>query len=207
VRAAPSVEVVVERFGRWQGMLAGLACAGVCIPGWWLLDRASGVSTLQWCAAVVASLVACVGCFWMRIVNRPFALRWNAAHWAVAFDSRRGKARRSPASCQAGMRPGRRVDEARFVEGDIAVVVDLGAWMLLRFDPLPLQLNLEAAHARTHVKSFFPRLDRRLASRRLWLPLQRVGLEPQWHALRCALYSRASTPLDASRPLNPRQSA
>lgn len=51
--------------------------------------------------------------------------------------------------------------------GDISVAIDLGSWMLLRFTEM-----------RTGVRS-----------RVIWLPLQRRGLEPQWHALRCAVYS------------------
>jgi len=48
--------------------------------------------------------------------------------------------------------------------GDLTVVLDLGPWMLLRFTA--------GAPART-----------------TWLPVQRRGLEGQWHALRCAVYS------------------
>ncbi len=51
--------------------------------------------------------------------------------------------------------------------GDLTVAFDLGAWMLLRF----------AADAPGHP-----------ATR--WLPVQRAGLEAQWHALRCAVYAR-----------------
>jgi hypothetical protein len=47
------------------------------------------------------------------------------------------------------------------------VAVDLGAWMLLRFE-----------------RDATPRLRRIV-----WLPLQRRGLETPWHALRCAVYS------------------
>lgn len=52
--------------------------------------------------------------------------------------------------------------------GELHVALDLGAWLLLRFRPAP-----QAAGAR----------------RGRWLPLQRRGLEADWHALRCALYS------------------
>jgi hypothetical protein len=56
------------------------------------------------------------------------------------------------------------------VPGGMKVVIDLGPWMLL---------------------SFTPAAPGRLMS---WLPVQRRGLEPQWHALRCAVYS--PRPLD-----------
>ena len=50
---------------------------------------------------------------------------------------------------------------------DLAVALDLGGWMLLEFC------------------CDGPR--RRL--RRCWIPVQRRGIEPQWHALRCAVYA------------------
>lgn len=51
--------------------------------------------------------------------------------------------------------------------GSVTVVIDLGTWMLLRF-----------AGDRGS--------PRRSAT---WLPVQRRGMEAQWHALRCAVYS------------------
>lgn len=53
------------------------------------------------------------------------------------------------------------------VQGHVQVSLDLGAWMLLRFIPVA-----EATGAR-------PR----------WLPVHSSSLAPQWHALRCALYT------------------
>ena len=50
------------------------------------------------------------------------------------------------------------------VPGELKVAIDLGPWMLLNFTP-------------------------DAAARASWLPVQRLGLEAQWHALRCAVYS------------------
>ena len=63
--------------------------------------------------------------------------------------------------------------------GELGVAIDLGPWMLLRFRPL--------APGRRRTPT--------------WLPVQRRGLEAQWHALRCAVYSprpppAADTPAD-----------
>jgi hypothetical protein len=55
------------------------------------------------------------------------------------------------------------------VAGELSVAIDLGPWMLLVFTPAS-------------------RPGRSLA-RVSWLPFQRRGLELQWHALRCAVYS------------------
>jgi len=49
----------------------------------------------------------------------------------------------------------------------VSVHVDLGGWLLVSLDTESIPV------------------------RRVWLPLQRAGLESHWHALRCALYSRA----------------
>ncbi len=60
------------------------------------------------------------------------------------------------------------------VSGELSVALDLGPWMLLRLSPA-------AAEAR-------PRIT--------WLPVQRRGLESQWHALRCTVYSPRPAPAD-----------
>ena len=59
------------------------------------------------------------------------------------------------------------------VPGDLSVAIDLGAWMLLRF---------------TATVPARPRV--------VWLPVQRWGIESQWHALRCAVYSPRPAPDD-----------
>jgi hypothetical protein len=59
------------------------------------------------------------------------------------------------------------------VPGELHVAIDLGRWMLLRFSP--------AAPAGATV---------------IWLPVQRRGIESQWHALRCSVYSPRPSPRD-----------
>ncbi|MEO7007629.1 MAG: hypothetical protein ABI156_00645 [Caldimonas sp.] len=56
--------------------------------------------------------------------------------------------------------------------GSLQVQIDLGAWMLLRF----------AAN------------DAGPRRRVVWLPVQRRGLEAQWHALRCAVHAPPPVP-------------
>ena len=60
------------------------------------------------------------------------------------------------------------------VPGDLHAAIDLGPWMLLRFAP-----TAPAARRRA-----------------VWLPAQRRGLEAQWHALRCTVYSPRPAPAD-----------
>ena len=59
--------------------------------------------------------------------------------------------------------------------GELSIAIDLGAWLLLRFTP-----GTPPGDARA-----------------CWLPLQRQGLERQWHGLRCALYSPRPAPNDS----------
>lgn len=73
--------------------------------------------------------------------------------------------------------PGRDGGDPR--SGEVVLALDLGAWLLLAFHP--------------HAGAPGP-------ARRRWLPLQRAGLEADWHALRCALYSpRPAAPPTAVR--------
>lgn len=58
------------------------------------------------------------------------------------------------------------------MSGELSIALDLGAWMLLRFH--------------------HDGLGRWSGS--TWLPVQRHGLEAQWHALRCAVYSPRPEP-------------
>ena len=55
--------------------------------------------------------------------------------------------------------------------GDLRVAIDLGRWMLLRFTPAVST-----------------------GARAVWVPVQRLGLESQWHALRCSVYSPRPVP-------------
>ena len=63
--------------------------------------------------------------------------------------------------------------------GQLAVAIDLGGWLLLRF----------AAEA---VAATRPRAA--------WIPLQRRGLEGEWHAIRGTLHSPRPAPAAAARP-------
>ena len=51
------------------------------------------------------------------------------------------------------------------VAGVMTVAIDLGSWMLLRF------------------------VDESPRTRTTWIPIQRAGIEGDWHALRCAVHA------------------
>ena len=66
--------------------------------------------------------------------------------------------------------PGSAPDHA--VPADLTAVIDLGPWMLLRFKPVEKAARMPVG----------------------WLPVQRRGIETQWHGLRCAIYSPRPAP-------------
>ncbi|HEX7438718.1 MAG TPA: hypothetical protein VF319_01360 [Caldimonas sp.] len=146
MRASPPIDIELNRDGLWHGAVVAL----VLVTGaTWILFGDGTVPIAASAAALGCALVAAALAF--SAVRSPGArLRWNGARWQLG---------------QAAGRPG------DGVEGDVAVAVDLGAWMLLRF----------VADA----------VD---GGGVTWLPVRRRGLEARWHALRCAVYSPRSTP-------------
>ena len=116
---------------------------------------------LHWGRAAVLGLVAVatLGLGASLLSARPVSLRWDEQRWHLG-----------PAD-SVGHEP---------VAGTLAVALDLGSWMLLRF-------QADASGRRAAVA---------------WLPAQRRGLESQWHALRCAVYSPRPAP-DADAAANP----
>lgn len=123
--------------------LAGLAAFVAVVTGAWAVDRGDGVSlgivSLTW--AYVAALV------WRCRQARTWQLAWDGSGWQLRGDG----------------------EPAASWRGEVAVMIDLGDALLLRFVPA------EGAPA-------------------LWLPLQRGDLPAGWHPLRCALYSPRPAP-------------
>lgn len=105
--------------------------------------------SFQWIATGVAFLLLARGLASARV--QPVSLRWDGQLWHLG----------PPAS--VGHEPR---------AGALRVLVDLGPWMLLRFEP---------AYSTWRHRS-------------IWLPVQRLGLESQWHALRCAVHSPRPRP-------------
>ncbi len=149
MRAAPALRVVVSRFGVWRGgvrSVGGLATVVAITWGAWhglTTGRPDAAPFLAGSAAAAALSVWGV----VRLsATAAFDLRWDGLAWHLGRPS-------APA--------------ADPIEGEVQVAIDLGGWLLLRFDSSPM------AEERS----------------RYWLPLQRRGLETAWHGLRCALYS------------------
>jgi hypothetical protein len=159
MRASPAFEVTLHRFGVWRGAVLMLGGLGVAAMAAWLVTREVPVGI----PLAIAGASAAVTLLWLAVslAHVPaVALRWDGLLWHLG----------SPAA--AGP------DDS--MPGDVAVILDLGSWMLLRFTPA-------VPHAQPRVT---------------WLPVQRRGIETQWHALRCSVYS----PHPASATDTPRES-
>ena len=150
MRASPALQVVIDRFGVWRAAVIVLALAGlVVVLAWTVSPQASLPAASRWPAAVAALALLLFGSSAARVA--PVSLRWDGQLWHLG----------PPAS--AGHEP---------ESGQLHVVIDLGPWMLLRFEPTE-------STWRTHTT---------------WLPVQKRGLEARWHALRCAVYSPRAQP-------------
>ncbi len=157
MRTSPAIDVELTRFGVWRTAIALLAAAALAaVWAWWSTlntsqPRNSGIALLA--ALVTLSLVIIALAASLSSV-RCTALRWNGQSWSIQRMRRNLAAAGEP------------------LAGEIVVAIDLGLWMLLRFEPATRGARL----------------------RIVWLPVQRGGIEAQWHALRCALYSPRPAP-------------
>ena len=154
MRAAPAFEVSLHRFGLWRSAVAAVCLLGVAAVAAWLVARPLA-SAASW-AAVGAGLIGLALCAVSLLRVAPAVLGWDGSGWWL----RRGS--------------------GDTVTGTLQVNIDLGAWMLLRFEPVSSG-------------------GRRRA---VWLPVQRHGLEAQWHALRCAVHAKRTVAAGAG-PVEP----
>ncbi len=163
MRTSPAIDVVLTRFGVWRAAIALLAAAALAaIWAWWSTwDAAQPPDTnivLLAALGIASGMVVALAASLSNV--RPTALRWDGQGWSLRRPQRNHGAAGEP------------------VAGEIIVAMDLGLWMLLRFEPA-----LRVGRIRC-----------------VWLPVQRRGIETQWHALRCAVYSPRPTPTAGTAP-------
>ncbi|MGE3547194.1 MAG: hypothetical protein AB7L28_24930 [Kofleriaceae bacterium] len=143
MKAAPPVRVMVGRSGAVRGGVSLLVALAAGATTSWVAGRLDVPGAVAAATAIPISILG----FWFafgRFGGVPQHLSWNGQAWFLA--------------------PADRVDmPAR--EGRVRVMIDAGAWMLIRFD----------AAARP--------------GRVTWLAAVRAGQGPGWHGLRCAVYS------------------
>ena len=163
MRAAPPLEFTVSRFGAWRAALASLAVLGTAAMALWWHSADRPRPPVIGLVALAGALLAA----WPLAQSRRLpacTLRWDGQRWHLAVTQR-------PAHLHG----------AGLAAGQLAVAVDLGGWLLLRF-------TAEAAAA---MGWRMPRV--------VWIPLQRRGLESDWQAIRGTLHSPRPA-LSATRP-------
>jgi len=143
MRAAPAFQLTIRHFGVWRAMVAVLVCcAATSLVAFLMLPGEPSASPLvRGSLATLAALAIGASATLWRC--DPVSLRWDTQQWHLG-----------PASSK-GEEPW---------QGHVAVALDLGAWMLLKFTHHPDARSIR------------------------WLAVQRPGIEPSWHALRCAVY-------------------
>jgi hypothetical protein len=151
MRAAPPLLVLLQRFGVWRGAVGGLGALTLAAIGGWWIAHGQDVGLMGSMGLALVAVVTLAAVISLGRIGACW-LRWDGRCWRLG-------------RIDAGPGGDGRV-------GDVRVALDLGPWMLLRFEP---------AEARR---------------RPIWLPLQRHGLEVQWHALRCAVYAPRPLPAD-----------
>lgn len=141
MRQAPPVGVTCCGRGGWR--VAGTVLAGAAAAA--LIGWASAWGGLQAPAQAGAALVAASVAMvlaWRLGRSLPVRLQWDGAAWRMGD-----------------------------TEGRLTVALDLGPWLLLRFDALSGPVR--------------------------WLPVGAVDAGSSWHGLRCAVYA---PPPSASAP-------
>jgi hypothetical protein len=156
MRAIAACQFTLSRFELWRRTIAVFAGSVMLVLLAWFVGQPVA---LPWPAAVALGLVALAALLVASSLlhTRPCRLRWDGREWHVG-----------PAG-SAGHES---------TTGELLVALDLGSWMLLRFQPRDPGHRFGAT----------------------WLPVQRSGLEPQWHVLRCAVYSARPAPDAAQDP-------
>ena len=142
MRTAPAVQVVVAGQGAWRWAQAGLFALTSMLLAAWLLRLSGRADSAAACVFAMAGLVVGGLALW-RLSGRPRVLRWDGTDW------------------QLDITPG------AVLAGQAAVMIDLGGWMLLRFQ----------AAAGGPVS---------------WLPVSRRRSPHEWHGLRAALFAARS---------------
>ncbi len=152
MQAAPAVAVEVKPDRVSRLALGGLAGVSLAVAGVWAVQRGDGFGWGVLALIVIGLMVSLPG----GLRAADWLLRWDGQDWRLAVAGR---------------------PEEPAAVGQVAVALDLGDWMLLRFESMP----------------------RSMPAVRRWLPLSRPAIGSSWHALRCAAYA----PRPAVTPIAP----
>lgn len=151
MQAAPAVAVEVKPDRASRLALGGLTGVSLAVAAVWAMQRGDEIGWGVLALVVIGSLVTLPGL--LRMADRR--LRWDGQAWHLS-------------------RPDHQAEPAAV--GRVAVALDVGDWMLLRFESTPLST----------------------APARRWLPVSRATIGPSWHALRCAAHARPAAAMPAA---------
>jgi hypothetical protein len=147
MHTAPAVSVQVDPEPRWRLALAVLSVLSALIVVLWWIYKALNTPS-PWTLGLVLTVWVLTGWAawqsWRLRTPDCISIQWSGAQWTVI-----------DCSCRAST-------------GEVVVVMDLGGWMLLRFEP--------DRHALTTLR------------KPVWIPLSEQRLPQHWHALRCAVH-------------------
>lgn len=113
MQAAPPVQVLVQSFGAWNGLLISLSIAALGVSGGWFIGHSDVLPAWVAVVMVAALSFALVGA-WTSRRRHPFRLRWDSQRWYLT----------------EGEIP---ADESG--PSHVQVMLDAGSWLLLRIVP------------------------------------------------------------------------
>jgi hypothetical protein len=145
MRASAAFQITIVRYGVWRAAVSALIVSAAAALAAWLLIADDTVPAIARGLAGLAGVIVLVPAASL-LRCPPMSLRWDTQRWHLG--------------------PVSTVGEEPW-QGRLAVALDMGAWLLLRFE----------------------RDTANMRQRNTWLPVQLRGLESRWHALRCAVYS------------------
>jgi hypothetical protein len=158
MRAAPAFQISLRRSGVWRAATLCVVALGLGALAGWLVTHERPVDPMLLVgAAALGCAVVALGAQAARVP--AVDLRFDGRGWYLIESA--------ASSNRTGI-------EA--VAGDLHVAIDLGAWMLLRFVPVPTSSDMR--------------------QRAIWLPVQRWGAENQWHAFRVSVYAPRPAPTE-----------
>ena len=149
MRASPAFQVSLRHFSVWRLSVLLLVLIASSSALAWCASGSEPKAAIVWLLALVATVVMAWAA--MASTRSPaMSLRWDTQTWRLG--------------------PAESVGEEPW-SGQLAVLIDLGPWMLLRF-------------SRDDVSKWSA-----LNSAQHWLAVQRGGLPCSWHSFRCAVLS------------------
>lgn len=166
MHAAPPFQIAVRHFGIWRSAVAATAALDLVTIAAWFFQRAGSFDTAP-------SDLAPSGLALGAVLRAVLAATAGLASMVIAASLIRIPPSTLRWDGQVWRLASAEALPAEGPTGTLTVAIDLGRWLLLRFapdgpNPAPVR----------------------------WLPVQRFGIESQWHALRCSVFGARPRSID-----------